>query len=452
MEVAPALDNKNNAPTSNTIPVKKWNWEAIVSVVYLVGFLIFLLRFLAQIFSILLLTIFNERERKGKILFIYPGEILAPFSFFSFLFIDKNAYDPTTLNQIIAHETTHIQQRHSWDILLSELLIIIQWFNPFAWWHRKLVETNLEFLVDQSLLKSGVDQKAYQYNLLQIAVPNFPYSLATNYNSSLLKKRIMMMQQKKSSTAQSWKYFLLAPVILMIWTAFGSPHSKDIDTPFISIITADASEKDILTTQEAYRKKDATLLINEIKFDDNDRLINLNITSIFNDLGECTTSTDGFEPYGYVIHEISTRKFGCGSSLSAEDFEIFGDTKNWDFIFINGQRPTRKKIDQLIINTERWHAAIKEKIKNTNPKSVGTTTYIDFTEEKKAIVKENILSAKTTTIYYLDGMKTKKTIDDFDYKNIRSVKLNHKWMNYYDNKGDLLETSTDTLTVEIISQ
>ncbi len=452
VEVAPTLDNKNITPMSKKNPIKKLNWEAIIFLIYLIGFFIFLLRFLAQLFSIFLLIIFNKKEQKGKIFFIYPRGILAPFSFFSFLFIDRNAYDSSTFQQIIAHETTHIQQRHSWDILLSELLIIIQWFNPFAWWHRKLVETNLEYLVDQNLLKNGVDKKTYQYNLLQIAVPNYPYSLATNYNSSLLKKRIMMMQQKKSSTAQSWKYFLLAPVILVIWMAFGSPHSKDIDTPFISIITADASEEDILKTQEVYRKMGETLVVNELKFDDNDRLSSLNITSISGDKGECTSSMDGFESYNHLIYERSSRKFGCGSFLSAKNFEMIGDTKNWDFIFINGQRPTRNKIDQLIMNTERWRAVMKEKIKNTNPKSVGTTTYVNLTEEKKNIVKENILSAKTTTIYYLDGMKTDKSIDDFDYKNIRSVKLNHKWINYYDNKGDLLERLTDTLTVEIVSQ
>ena len=260
------------------------------------------------------------------------------------------------------------------------------------------------------------------------------------------------MQQKKSSTANSWKYFLLAPVILIIWTAFGSPYSKSIDTPFISIITADASEKDILATQEVYRKMGETLVINELKFDDNDRLSSLNITSISGDRGECTSSMDGFESYSYLIYEKLNSHFGCGSSLSAEDFELIGDTKNWDFIFINGQRPTRERIDELIANTKKWSKITKEKIKNTNLKSVGTTTYIGFTEEKKAIVKERIASAKTTTIYYLDGMKTDKTIDDFDYRNLRSIKLNEKWMNYYDYNGDLLERLTDTLEVKIISQ
>lgn len=452
-EVTSPLVTDHKASSVNKKTAITWNWEAIVLAVYLIGFLIFLLRFLSQIFSILLLIIFNERERKGKILFIYPGKIIAPFSFFSFLFVDKNAYEASTLEQIIAHEMAHIQQRHSWDILLSELLIIIQWFNPFAWWHRKLVETNLEFLADQSLLENGTDQKTYQYNLLRIAVPNFPYSLATNYNSSLLKKRIMMMQQKKSSTAHSWKYFLLLPVVLLIWTAFGNPNFKSRNSPFISIITADATETDLVATQEVYRKMGETLVINELKFDENDRLSILNATSMSGSRGECTSSIDGFEPYSYYYYKRDNGfSFRCGSVLSSTDFEMISKAKNWDFIFINGQHPTREGVDNLIANTEKWRTISKEKIKNTNPKSTGTTTYTGLTEKKKAIVKSRIVSAKTTTIYYLDGIKTDKTIDDFDYKNIRSVKLNQKEINYYDSKGDLLETLIDTMEVKIISQ
>ncbi len=442
-------------PQANTAvkPSRQWNWNAIILLVYLAGFFIFMLRFLAQIFSILLLIITSEREKKEKTFFVYPGKILAPFSFFGFLFIDKTAYEQPTLEQIISHEKVHIRQRHSWDILLSELLIIIQWYNPFAWWHRKLVETNLEFLVDQQLIENGTDQKVYQYNLLKIAVPNFPYSLATNYNSSLLKKRIIMMQQKKSSTASSWKYFLLLPVVLLVWTAFGSPGLKSSNSPFISIITAEANEMDLRKAQEVYRKMGETLVINELKFDDADRISSLNMTSIAGIRGECTSSIDGFEPYSYYYYKReNSGSFGCGSVLKSDDFALISEPKNWDFIFINGQRPTREGVDKLIANTKKWRAVTREKRKNTNPKSVGTTTYDNFTEEKKAIVKEKIVSAKTTTIYYLDGMKTEKTIDDFDYKNIRSVKLNHKWINYYDDNGELSKTLTDTMEVMIVSQ
>jgi len=449
------------APTTEkekSVRLKKvwadWNWTIIAMAIYLVGFLIFLLRFLAQLFSIVLLIMFNERERKENILFIYPGKILAPFSFFSFLFIDKNGYDPPTLAQIIAHEKAHIQQRHSWDILFSELLIIIQWFNPFAWWHRRLVETNLEFLADQNLLNTGTDPKTYQYNLLQIAVPNYPNTLATNYNSSLLKKRIIMMQQKKSSVAHSWKYFLLLPIVLLIWTAFGSPNSGIKNNLFISIITAEANELDIQNTQNAYRKMGVTLVINELKFDDDEDLLSsLSITSLSGKNGKCSSVVEGLEPYNYLVYKRITKgNFSCGSFLSSADFAIMDNPQNWDFIFINGQRPTQEKIVILKANTEQWRAATKEKIKNSNPKNTTSTTYTNLTEKKKTEIKSKITTAKTTTIYYLDGIKTDQRLDDFDYQNIRSVKLNEKRINYYDSKGNLTESLIDTIEVRIISQ
>ncbi len=120
------LKAENMKPAVEATSRISLNWEAIFLSAYLIGFLIFMLRFFAQIFSVLLLIISSEREKKEKILFIYPEKMLAPFSFFSFLFIDKTAYDAPALEQIIAHEKAHIRQRHSWDILLSELLIIIQ--------------------------------------------------------------------------------------------------------------------------------------------------------------------------------------------------------------------------------------------------------------------------------------------------------------------------------------
>jgi len=242
--------------------------------------------------------------------------------------------------------------------------------------------------------------------------------------------------------------------MLLIWFAFGNPNSNNQNSPFISIITADATEMDLQKTQEVYRKMGETLVINELKFDEEDRLASLSITSIAGNRGECSSVVDGLKSYSYLVYERKSNKsFGCGSSLSTNNFAMVSNPKNWHFIFINGQRPTQEKIDKLIADTKKWSAAVKENIKNTRPKTTGTTTtYIDLTAEKKAIIKEEIIAAKTTTIYYLDGLKTDKIIDDFDYKNIRSVKLNGKWMNYYDDQGELLESLIDTMEVKIISQ
>jgi len=50
-----------------------------------------------------------------------------------------------TYNQILIHEKVHVSGRHTLDILLAEMAVVLQWFNPFAWLYRREVENNLEF-------------------------------------------------------------------------------------------------------------------------------------------------------------------------------------------------------------------------------------------------------------------------------------------------------------------
>lgn len=144
-----------------------------------------------------------------------PGD-KAPCSFGNIIFINPEKYDWDTYNQILLHEKIHIQHKHSLDILLAEIVLIFQWFNPFAWLYRKELENNLEFLTDDLMLTQGkVDKTSYQMNLLKVSAPHFPLSLTTNYNQSLLKKRVIMMTAKKSNVNTVWKYLFLLPVLVI---------------------------------------------------------------------------------------------------------------------------------------------------------------------------------------------------------------------------------------------
>jgi len=164
--------------------------------------------------------------------------------------------------------------------------------------------------------------------------------------------------------------------MLLIWFAFGNPNSNNQNSPFISIITADATEMDLQKTQEVYREMGGTLIVNELTFDEEDRLHTLNITSLFDAFGECTSYMD-YHPYSYLAFEknasINTG-IGCGFSLKEDNFALVRNSKNWDFIFINGHRPTQERVDKLIANTKKWRALMKAKLKNTSPKTTGTTT------------------------------------------------------------------------------
>jgi hypothetical protein len=151
----------------------------------------------------------------------------APCSFGNNIFINPSKYEPDTFNQILLHEKIHIKQGHSLDLLLAELMLAFQWFNPFAWLYRKEVESNLEYLADNEVLHDiTVERSDYQMNLLKVSVPNLSLRITTNYNQSLLKKRIVMMNAKRSNIHTAWKYLFLVPMMAFLVCALNEPAAS----------------------------------------------------------------------------------------------------------------------------------------------------------------------------------------------------------------------------------
>jgi ankyrin repeat protein len=149
-----------------------------------------------------------------------------PRSFFKYIFINPEKYDSETFEHILEHEKIHVAQKHSIDLLLSEIAIIVLWFNPFVWLFRKEVEKNIEYQTDALLLESSlVEPQNYQMNLLEIGVERKPLTIVSNYNQSLIKKRIVMMNKKKSNGHSYWKYAFIAPTLMVTLLLLNQPFS-----------------------------------------------------------------------------------------------------------------------------------------------------------------------------------------------------------------------------------
>lgn len=194
---------------------------------YWFGVVIFGLNFLMQ--AVILLFRANSKSviQDGKFRIVEITGDKAPCSFANNIFINPEKYEWETYNQILDHEKIHIEQKHTIDLLLAEIVLVFQWFNPFAWQWRKALETNLEFLTDDQMLRQDkVEKESYQFSLLKVAAPQFPLSLTTNYNQSLLKKRIIMMNSKKSNVHTTWKYFFLVPLMVLFACLFNQPAAQ----------------------------------------------------------------------------------------------------------------------------------------------------------------------------------------------------------------------------------
>jgi hypothetical protein len=204
--------------------------------IYWIGVAAFGLNLLLQLVVLLYQTYTTEAIRDGKFRIIELKGDKAPCSFGNNIFINPEKYDWGTYSQILLHEKIHIQQGHSFDILMAELVLVLQWFNPFAWLYRTELENNLEFLTDDAVLEhKEIERTSYQMSLLKVSAPHLSLGITTNYNQSLLKRRIVMMNAKKSNLHTMWKYFFLVPLLGVLACALNDPaaYSHPLSTNLI---------------------------------------------------------------------------------------------------------------------------------------------------------------------------------------------------------------------------
>jgi beta-lactamase regulating signal transducer with metallopeptidase domain len=197
---------------------------------YWCGVIAFGANFLLQIAVLIYQAYRKPAIRDGQFRIVELDGDKAPCSFGNNIFINPAKYDWETYNQILMHEKVHVQQGHSVDLVIAELMLVLQWFNPFAWLYRKEMESNMEFLTDDAVIQQHkVAAEDYQMSLLKVSVPNYSMRITTNYNQSLLKRRIMMMNTKRSNIQSMWKYFMLMPFMAILLCGFNEPVDTSIN-------------------------------------------------------------------------------------------------------------------------------------------------------------------------------------------------------------------------------
>ncbi len=199
-------------------------------VLYLLGIIFFVVRYLYYMvqFGLLARKCKKERLTDGVSLLISPQPI-APFSWMKWIVISEEDKEVSG-REIVAHEMAHIKKHHSVDLLLADLSIFLQWFNPAAWLLKQELQSIHEFEADEAVIQQGIDAKRYQLLLIKKAVGTRLYSMANSLNHSTLKKRITMMMKEKSSPWARAKSLCLLPLAALAITAFARPEiSATID-------------------------------------------------------------------------------------------------------------------------------------------------------------------------------------------------------------------------------
>ncbi len=282
-----AVSNFQEMPqTEKVIP---FDWWSFFGKVYLVITALFVLHFLFQLFSVLWLIYSNKSEKKQQFTYIQISESKLPFSFFSYIIFDPSNHSAKDLKMILAHEQAHAKQYHSVDILLANLSQCIFWFNPLAWFYKKSVEQNLEFLADREAISSEEEIKDYQHALVKVSVADLHPALTNHFYQSFIKKRILMLNNKSSNAHSGWKAGLVLPILFAFMLAFNvKTEAKVLENEAEEIPLQESVvnvETEVLitkkTTKEELDEIKETLKEYDIKADfSNLNFKNGNITSI----------------------------------------------------------------------------------------------------------------------------------------------------------------------------
>lgn len=181
---------------------------------------ILLIIYLAGVIVVTVLTLFNLvqlwriylRSKKmvieGKVVYVHESKLYGPYTCFAKIFLRKDFLDLPLKEQrmILLHEQAHVSHRHYWDIIISQLGVIFQWFNPVAWLLQNELKALHEYEADKAVIDSGMNTKDYQNMLIDNgAIASF-IGMAVLFNNGSLRKRILMMRRRnfKEGVLKRW--------------------------------------------------------------------------------------------------------------------------------------------------------------------------------------------------------------------------------------------------------
>ncbi len=213
----------------------EWNYLNILLIIY--GFVTFflLLRFAYHLYQMNKKIRANEKINQENITYVVLEKNGQPFSFLSYIFVNIEHFDPIYQN-LILHEKAHAKQKHSWDILLLEILTTLFWFNPFLYPFKKSIKLNHEFLADNYVLKFHKDVKSYQNQILEFLTLPEASHLASNFNFNLTKKRLLMMTKQTSTRKIGFLSFSFLPFFFLAFILFSQKNfAQKIDSASVKL-------------------------------------------------------------------------------------------------------------------------------------------------------------------------------------------------------------------------
>lgn len=153
-----------------------------------------------------------------------------PFSFFRFIFWNnKIDLSTETGQQIFEHELVHVKEKHSFDKLFIQLILVFFWCNPFFWLIRKELKLIHEFIADKKAVGEH-GTAALAAMILNASYPTQFNSLTNQFFQTSIKRRLAMLSKIHNPRINYLSRVLALPIVAVTVLAF-TLKTKTIHTP-----------------------------------------------------------------------------------------------------------------------------------------------------------------------------------------------------------------------------
>lgn len=264
--------------TTDATPSRFSVWQ-VIGGIYLIGVVVMTLLFLIKLGRLIALIIRSPKRKMDGFTAVFTGKEQGSFSFFRYAFFPSENVD----SDIMRHEMSHIGHHHSWDILFAEVMMILQWFNPFIYLYKKELQSLHEYQADRDVVATGVDKKNYMMLILQQCTAVDFSGMSNNFSLILTKKRIKMITRNEKAKGLWWRLLATLPVLAILLIANTKATAQDASTK----LGNQAVDKPITVEMGQF----------EI-FDDDGTPMQLKDTLIYSDDGSYVKfeTSDGFQP------------------------------------------------------------------------------------------------------------------------------------------------------------
>lgn len=242
----------------STVQVVEENfpWENLFILIYSLTTGVLLIRFLRNIF-----ILFQEINKSEKVILdrmtiVLLERKMIPHSFINYVFLNKTEYQNGTIeDEILLHESTHVRQQHSLDIIGLELMSMVFWINPILIFYKKAIQLNHEFLADEAVLKTYQNTANYQYLLIEKASQLNSFSFTSSFNFSITKQRLIMMTKSTSRTKAMLLTLTFVPLFLGAIALFSTKIIAQKETSAKAVATKDGVSDKLLSEYKAIIEK-----------------------------------------------------------------------------------------------------------------------------------------------------------------------------------------------------